>query len=91
VSVRVHLPPVLRHVMGGERWLEADGASVAAVLGALGRRHPSLSLHFFDEHGAVRHNIVCVHNGAVVRANEMSAHQISDGDELVLANALAGG
>lgn len=91
MSVRVHLPPILRHVMGGERWLEADGTSIAAVLGALGKKHPALALHFFDEHGAVRHNVVCVHNGTLVRAKEMLAHVISDGDELVLANALAGG
>jgi len=91
VSVRVHLPPVLRHVMNGERWLSADGNSAAAVLIALGREHPSLALHFFDEHGAVRHNIVCVHNGSVVRAREMAAHPIADGDEIIIANALAGG
>ena len=91
MSVRVLLPPVLRHVMGGARSIEAEGASVSAVLGALGKKHPALALHFFDEHGAVRHNIVCVHNGVVVRAREMAAHEVSDGDELVLANALAGG
>ena len=91
MSVRVQLPPVLRHVMNGERWLQAEGSSVAAVLNALGYKHPSLALHFFDEHGAVRHNIVCVHNGSVVRAREMSAHEIRDGDELIIANALAGG
>jgi len=91
VSVRVQLPPVLRHVMGGTRWLEADGESVTAVLHDLGRRHPPLALHFFDEQGAVRHNIVCVHEGAVVRARDMKAHALRPDDELVLANALAGG
>jgi molybdopterin converting factor small subunit len=91
MSVRVQLPPVLRHVMGGTRWLEANGNSIAAVLGDLGQRHPPLALHFFDEQGAIRHNIVCVHEGAVVRAREMSTHPLQPGDEIVLANALAGG
>lgn len=91
MTVRVQLPPVLRHVMGGERWLEADGSTVAAVLSDLGRKHPPLALHFFDEQGAIRQNIVCVHNGAVVRAREMAAHRLQSDDEIILTNALAGG
>jgi sulfur carrier protein ThiS len=91
MSVRVQLPPILRNLMDGERWLEVDGDSVAAALADLGKRHPQLALHLFDEQGAVRHNIVCVHNGTLVRAREAAAHRIQAGDELILTNALAGG
>jgi hypothetical protein len=90
-EVRVQLPPLLRGVMGGERWLDARGDSIAAVLADLGKRHPSLALHFFDEQGRVRHNIAFVHEGAVVRAKEAALHAVSPGDELILTNALAGG
>jgi molybdopterin converting factor small subunit len=91
MSVRVQLPPVLRHVMGGQRCVEADGDTIAAVLRDLAGRHLPLALHLFDEQGAVRHNIVCVHNGSVVRAREMGMHALQPGDEVVLTNALAGG
>jgi molybdopterin converting factor small subunit len=91
VSVRVQLPPVLRGVMGGERWLEAAGASIAAVLADLARRHPALGLHLFDEQGAIRHNIVFLHDGEMIRARDANARRIKDGDEIVLTNALAGG
>jgi sulfur carrier protein ThiS len=91
MSIRVQLPPLLRNVMGGERWLTGDGASIAAVLADLGRQHPSLALHFFDEQGQVRHNIAFVHDGAVVRAREAAIHAVAPGDELILTNALAGG
>jgi molybdopterin synthase sulfur carrier subunit len=91
LSVRVQLPPVLRSVMGGERWFAADGSSIAAVLSDLARKHPPLALHFFDEAGAIRHNIVFLHDGAMVRAKEASARQLKDGDEVVITNALAGG
>jgi hypothetical protein len=87
----VQLPPLLRHALGGERWLQASGDSVAAVLRDLGDRHPALALHLFDEQGEVRQNIVCVHEGAVVRAREMASHGVRADEELVLANALAGG
>jgi len=91
LSVRVQLPPILRNLMGGERWLEAEGSSIAAVLADLGRRHPTLALHFFDEQGAIRHNIVCIHEGTLVRGKDAAAHKIEPGDEIILTNALAGG
>jgi sulfur-carrier protein len=91
VSVRVQLPPVLRNVMGGGRWLEADGGTVCEVLRDLSANRPQLALHLFDEQGAVRHNIVCLHESALVRARDMAAHRVQPGDELVLTNALAGG
>jgi molybdopterin synthase sulfur carrier subunit len=90
MSVRVQLPPLLRNV-AGERWIEAEGTTMSDVLRDLARRHPALALHFFDEQGAVRHNIVCVHRNEVVRAREMPAHFVQAGEELILANALAGG
>jgi hypothetical protein len=89
--MRVQLPPLLRNVMGGQRWLEADGGTVCEALHDISARHPQLALHLFDEQGAVRHNIVCLHDGALVRAREMDSHRIQPGDELVLTNALAGG
>jgi hypothetical protein len=91
VSVRVHLPPVLRHIIAGERCLDGEGGSITSVLADLAKKHPAVALHLFDEQGAVRHNIVCVHNGDLVRARQMSAHAVASGDELILANALAGG
>jgi hypothetical protein len=89
-GVRVQLPPLLRNLMG-TRWLNGDGDSIAAVLADLGRRHPPLALHFFDEQGRIRHNIAFVHDGAVVRAREATGHAVAPGDELILTTALAGG
>jgi molybdopterin converting factor small subunit len=91
VSVTVQLPPLLRGLVGGEKWLTAEGPSVAAVLADLAKRHPALGLHFFDEQRAVRRNIIVLHGGDVVRAGETDARRVADGDEIVLTNALAGG
>lgn len=89
--ISVQLPPVLRLVSGGKKILYANGATVAEVLADLAREYPALQLHFFDESGSIRRNIVCIHDGELVRANGARAHAIRDGDEIVLANALAGG
>lgn len=91
MSVRVQLPPVLRSVLGGTRLLDAEGSSIAAALSDLAARHPPLKLHFFDESGGIRHNIVFLHDGAMIRAKEASARRLKDGDEVVITNALAGG
>jgi molybdopterin converting factor small subunit len=91
VSIRVQLPPILRAVTGGVRSLSAEGSSIAAVLADIAKTHPPLALHFFDEAGAIRHNIVFLHDGAMVRARDAAARQLKPGDEVVITNALAGG
>jgi molybdopterin synthase sulfur carrier subunit len=91
LSIRVQLPPILRPVMGGERYVSAEGSSIAAVLSDLARRNPALALHLFDERGSIRHNIVFLHDGAMVRAKEAATRQLKPGDEVVITNALAGG
>lgn len=91
MSVHIQLPPILRAVAGGARMLEADGNSIAAALSDLAKNHPALALHFFDEAGAIRGNIVFLHAGAMIRAKEAGARRLKDGDEVVITNALAGG
>ena len=91
VDVRVQLPPVLRGIAGGERWLAGSGTSIAAVLTDLAKKHPAIGLHLFDEAGGIRHNIVFLHDGTMVRAKEAAARHLKPGDEVIITNALAGG
>jgi sulfur carrier protein ThiS len=77
--------------MGGKRTVSAEGNSIAAVLANLSRSYPPLSLHLFDESGAIRRNIVFLHDGTLVRAAEAKDRRVKSGDEIVLTNALAGG
>ena len=77
--------------MGGSRAVDAEGHSIAAVLADLARCYPAISLHLFDESGAIRRNIVFLHDGMLVRAAEAKDRRVNSGDEIVLTNALAGG
>lgn len=90
-SVHVRLPPVLRAVMGGRASLEGAGETVEGVLRVLASEHPALGLHLFDDAGNPRRNIICLHEGSLVRANDFSSWGVRPGDELILTNALAGG
>jgi molybdopterin synthase sulfur carrier subunit len=91
VTVRVQLPPILRPLAGGARTVDAEGNSILAVLADVARSRPTISLHLFDESGAIRRNIVFLHDGALVRAAEARDRRVKAGDEIILTNALAGG
>ena len=91
MSVRVHMPPLLRTLTGGARQVSAEGRSVAEVMADLSRRHPTIARHVFDDEGHIRCSIVFLHDGILVRAGEAAAHSVHDGDEIVVTNALSGG
>ncbi|MCP5432213.1 MAG: MoaD/ThiS family protein [Alphaproteobacteria bacterium] len=90
-EVIVRLPPVLGAVTGGVREFPARGATLAEAIDDLATRNPALGLHIFDETHAVRRNVLFVHEGVVVRAREMAGRRLAPGDEILIANALAGG
>ena len=71
--------------------MEAEGGTIYELLVDLARIHPALSLHLFDEAGAVRRHVVCLHDSAVVRAADMRSCAIRADDEIIITNALAGG
>ena len=91
MSVTVKLPPVLRQVVGGLRELEAEGETLAAVIDDLAARHPALALHFFDERGSIRRNILFIHHNIAFRPPEAPTVILRPGDEVTITNALAGG
>ena len=91
MSVRVHMPPLLRTLTGGARQMSAEGGSVAEVMADLSRRHPTIARHVFDDEGHIRCSIVFLHDGNLIRAGEAADHPVRDGDEIVVTNALSGG
>ena len=90
-AVQVQLPPVLRTVVGGQASVNGVGGTIKEVLKDLATARPALGLHFFDESGNVRRNIICLHDGIVIRAQEFAEHNVRAGDELILTDALAAG
>lgn len=89
--IRVQVPPVLRAVTGGARTLEAEGTTVREVFEDVAKKYPALGLHLFDERSGIRRNIICVHRDSVIRPDEMAERRVSQDEELILANAFAGG
>ncbi len=86
--MRVLIPPPLRSYTGGRAWVEAEGATLGAVLGALDARFPGLRFRIVDEQDRIRPHI-----RFVVREEfaQTLAQPLEAGDEVQIICALSGG
>lgn len=86
--VRVLIPSQLTSYTGGETRLEAQGATVDAVLDDVDRRFPGLKFRVIDEQDRVRR-----HMRLFVGMDETRdiRRPLRDADELLIFGALSGG
>lgn len=59
----VFLPRLLDPATGGQRRLEIEGDTVAAVLAGLVDRLPGVEVHLFDHRGDLRPHVLCFIDG----------------------------
>jgi molybdopterin converting factor small subunit len=86
--VRVLIPTPLRSYTGEQKVVDADGATVDALLHDLDRRYPGLRFRVVDEQGRLRTHMKVFVGQESVRdlATELGGH-----DEITLMQALSGG
>ncbi len=86
--MRVFVPPPLRSYTGGQARVEAEGASLAALLDALERRYPGFRFRVVDEQDHIRPHIRFI-------IGEEFAQSLADllqpEDEVRIICALSGG
>jgi MoaD family protein len=87
---KVQIPVVLRPATGGEKVVEAHGATLAEVLASLYAHYPELKQRLRVEEGLSPFVNVYV-NGEDVRTGGGAATQIADGDTITILPAMAGG
>jgi molybdopterin converting factor small subunit len=87
----VRIPPVLRPSVGGEREVNADGASVGEVLRALTSEHPDTEGQLFGSDGDLNRYVNVYLNDEDVRVLEGLETSVGEGDVLVILPAMAGG
>jgi len=87
----VRIPPVLRPSVGGEKELDADGASVRDVLRSVAERHPDTQGQLFSPDGELNRYVNVYLNDEDVRVLEGLDTQVGDSDTLVILPAMAGG
>jgi len=84
----VHVPSPLYSYTRNRAEVEADGATLEAVLEDLDRRYPGFRFRVVDEQGKIRPTILFYVNGQVSRT---LAQPVGAGDDVHIIAALSGG
>ena len=90
MAVEVRIPTILRTYTGGEKAVSADGSTLFEVVENLEANHPGIKERLID--GAELRRFVNVYvNDEDVRFTGSLETALSDGDEVVVLPAVAGG
>ena len=91
MPVTVKLPTQLRAAAGGAAEASADGATVGEVLDALYAQHGGLRERIAGDDGVLRRFVNVYLKGEDIRFLDGLATPVSDGDEVTILPAVAGG
>ena len=90
MAVSVKIPAQLRAVTGGEGELEVEGNTVGEALDAVFEQHEDLRERITEDGGLRRFVNVYV-SGEDIRFRDGLETEVSDGDEVTILPAVAGG
>ncbi len=91
MSVTVYIPTPFRRLAGNQVYVRAEGNTVAEVLDNLGSRYPELRHMIFDEADEVPGHINIYVNNQEMHSLKGKDTPLSDGDEIAVIPAIAGG
>ena len=91
MAVQVRIPTPLRKFTDGADTVDADGASIGAVLESLESNHPGLRDRICETDGSVRRFVNLYVNGDDIRFLDNLKSAVKDGDEVSIVPAIAGG
>jgi MoaD family protein len=91
MAVLVKIPTQLRDAAGGESELQIEGETVREVLEGLFERFEELRERISDEDGSLRRFVNVYVAGEDIRFLDGLATPVSDGAELTILPAVAGG
>ena len=91
MTVKIHVPGVLRGCCDGAAELAVAAPSVRVAIEQLERRHPSLYRSICDETGSVRRHVNLFVNTSNVRDREGLDTALVPGDVITILPAVSGG
>ena len=89
--VRVRVTAVLQKLTGGQKEIEARGATVAEVVDDIEARHPGFKGQLYGEDGQLQRFVNVYLNDEDIRYTGGVATALAEGDVLDVLPALAGG
>jgi len=91
MAVMVRVPTPLRKVAGGNKDVQADGSTVAALIEDLETRYPGFKDRLCDDDGSLKRFINLYVNGEDIRYAKGLDTSLKDGDEVSIIPAVSGG
>lgn len=91
MSATVKIPTPLRKLTNGETSVDAEGATVGAIVDSLELAFPGMRERLIDESGDLRHFVNIYLNGEDVRYLDGLNSSVGDNAELSIVPAVAGG
>ena len=91
MPVQVRIPSVLRRQTGGEESVRLEGKTLGEVLDGLETRYEGLRGKLRGPRGELRRFVNIYVNDNDVRFLDGSTTPVSDGDEVIIIPAVAGG
>lgn len=91
MSVKVLIPTPLRNLTSEQDVVEIDGATIAEVFANLDAAHPGLGDRLCDEGGEIRRFVNVYLNQEDIRFKDGKNTAVSEGDEVSIVPAIAGG
>jgi len=89
--IQVRVPTPLRKYTGGADAVEAQGATVAALVNDLDKRYPGMKDRICEANGSVKRFVNLFVNGEDIRFLQHLDTPLKAGDELSIVPAIAGG
>jgi MoaD family protein len=90
MAIEVRIPTILRTYTAGEKAVNADGATLSALIDSLEANHPGIKDRLIE--GADLRRFVNIYiNDEDVRFIGSLEAELSDGDQVVILPAVAGG
>ena len=90
MTIEVRIPTILRTYTAGEKAVSGEGASLAALIDHLEANHPGIKERLIDD-GDLRRFVNVYVNDEDVRFIGGLDAELSDGDQVVVLPAVAGG
>lgn len=91
MPISVRLPTVLRPHAGGESKVATDGDTIADVVKDLVDKYPAMASNILTEGGEIQKFVNVYVNDEDVRYLDKLDTKVSDGDEVAILPAVAGG
>jgi sulfur-carrier protein len=91
MAVTIKLPTQLRDAVGNQTEAQVEGATVGEALASLYDQHGELRERIADDGGGLRRFVNVYLGGEDIRFLEGLETPVSDGDELTILPAVAGG